>query len=117
MGGLGGADRLHGGDGDDVINGGGGNDILNGGAGDDVMSGGRSGRDWFVFEGDFGNDRITDFEIGLDVLDFRGSGLTWDDLTFRTQGADTLIVTPDASSTILLEKVSLASLGSSHFLF
>lgn len=117
LGGLGGADRLTGGDGDDIINGGGGNDIINGGAGNDVMSGGRGGRDWFVFEGDSGNDRITDFEIGVDVLDFRGSGLTWDDLTFRAQGADTLIVGPDASSTILLDKVSLATLGSSHFLF
>ena len=51
----------------DVLIGGNGNDVLNGGPGDDVMSGGL-GADQFKFVGLFGNDTITDWEIGADNL-------------------------------------------------
>ncbi len=57
-----GNDRLDGGAGDDVLIGMGGNDTLTGGA----------GRDTFVFSvarADEGRDRITDFELGRDVLE------------------------------------------------
>lgn len=51
-------DTLYGEDGNDTLNGGGGNDRLYGGAGVDV----------FVFEGNFGKDRIYDFDAN-DVVD------------------------------------------------
>ena len=67
---------LDGGDGDDILwsgaqndilIGGNGNDVLNGGPGDDFISGGL-GADQFKFVGLFGNDTITDWEIGADNL-------------------------------------------------
>lgn len=76
-----GQDTLWGGDGDDVLRGGlgedalfgnRGTDTLDGGHGDDVLTGGADA-DTFVFALKSGDDTITDFEIGSDVLDFKGS--------------------------------------------
>ncbi len=69
---IGGADgdRLFGEAGDDRLFGQGGDDILVGGWGADFMAGG-AGDDMFVFAGNFGFDRISDFRPG-DVLVFRG---------------------------------------------
>ena len=64
-----GKDKLFGGDGNDVLKGGKGNDHIVGGPGDDVLTGGR-GKDKFVFRGDFGEDRITDFKPGTDRIIF-----------------------------------------------
>lgn len=60
----------------DVINGGAGADTIDGGFGNDVMTGG-SGADTFIFDqGDTFStpsetnlDRITDFEVGVDLID------------------------------------------------
>lgn len=73
-----GADLLDGGQDRDVLRGGGGRDTLfggdmadrlNGGFGDDALTGG-DGADVFFFVANFGADRITDFEIGVDRLAF-----------------------------------------------
>lgn len=63
-------DALMGGD-DDWLYGGDGNDTLEGGLGDDWLSGG-AGADTFVFTGGAanGHDTITDFESGVDVIQF-----------------------------------------------
>lgn len=66
-----GADGLWGDAGADSLSGGLGNDRIEGGRGDDRMSGGPQG-DVFVFAGGSGDDVITDFQMGFDVLD-----LTW----------------------------------------
>lgn len=86
--GLGGNDSMDGGAGADVFYGGGGHDVIFGGAGSDILRGGLGsdtlvgetgrdiltgnlGRDHFVFEGDFGRDRVTDFRRGQgDRLEF-----------------------------------------------
>ncbi len=60
-----GADVLRGGNGDDRLSGGDGADDLRGQDGDDLLTGG-AGADTFVFED--GNDRIADFEDGLDRI-------------------------------------------------
>lgn len=76
-GGLG-KDTLDGGRGDDILLGGAGRDWLTGGiSGDDMLTGGKNG-DTFVFTysadgirpigAEWGNDTITDFEVGLDRL-------------------------------------------------
>lgn len=63
---------LYGAAGNDSLDGGAGNDYLRGYAGNDILTGG-SGADRFVLERTLaanGQDRITDFETGVDVLDF-----------------------------------------------
>lgn len=73
-----GNDLMFGGDDADLLFGGGGSDTLNGGDADDVLYGG-SGADVFVFDqlspGGSGFDTVSDFEDGLDRLDFSDYGL------------------------------------------
>ncbi len=64
--------------------------ILNGGAGDDTLSGGAA-TDQFVFAPGAGHDVVTDFEDGLDRLDFRGTGLTFANLIIGSTGDDALV--------------------------
>ncbi len=92
------ADTLEGGDGVDFISGRGGRDILNGGDGDDFLNGGRGrdimtggdGADWFVFGR---RDVITDFSIedGDSILFKASRDLTFEDLSIRQVGSDTLV--------------------------
>ena len=69
----GGNDVLSGNSGANTLNGQAGDDVLNGEGGDDILIGG-AGNDTFVFEGDFGNDTIQDFQAGFDQLDFGDFG-------------------------------------------
>lgn len=63
-----GGDTLLGGAGDDRLEGNAGSDSLNGEAGDDVLRGG-IGADTFVFEVGSENDRISDFQNGIDTIE------------------------------------------------
>ena len=62
----------------------GGADELSGGRGADALTGGDDA-DLFIFAKGFGNDRVTDFENGLDRFDLKG----WDEVKNirRSQGA------------------------------
>lgn len=105
-----------------------GNDVLVGGTGNDWMIGDflddhrefagpvdyivNPGQDTFVFRGDFGNDDIVDFNLGLDTLFFAGFGdFDFDDLTFSVNsnpdfGGLIVIVESDlGNGTILLRGV------------
>lgn len=109
--GLGGKDRLSGGNGNDAIDGGRGNDILTGGA----------GADRFVFSGNFGRDRISDFLQGGDTIDLRGvaSITSFRDLTrnhLSTSGED-LRIDAGGGNTITLLDVDRSDLSASDFLF
>lgn len=65
-------DTLYGGAGKDTLFGEAGNDTLDGGAGADILSGG-AGADHFLFtKGQASGDSVTDFQIGVDLLDFYG---------------------------------------------
>lgn len=82
--------------GNDFLFGSDGNDTLIGGIGNDTMSGGAHA-DTFVFgtmgwgQG-VGNDVITDFQVGVDVLQFGGVHVnSLADLTFSKVGNDTVI--------------------------
>ncbi|QPH55948.1 reprolysin-like metallopeptidase [Pontivivens ytuae] len=82
--GMNGADLLDGGDGDDVLLGGNGLDTLIGGSGFDMLTGG-SGTDTFVFEIGTGQDTVTDFEMGLDIVQL---GMARDSVSLLQNGDD-----------------------------
>lgn len=101
---------LLGGEGDDTLLGGLEDDTLEGGAGNDRLGGG-PGRDAFIFrDGDFGDDRIVDFRIGSDVLDFRGSGLSFAAFTLTQSGGNAVVSIDGASGTLVLGGVDAAAL-------
>lgn len=87
-----GHDRLFGGEGSDTLDGGSGNDLLVGGEGDDRLTGG-AGADTFVFTPDHGDDTITDFADGEDLIDLSGlEGIAgFEDLNIETYGTTTVI--------------------------
>ncbi len=102
-----GNDLLQGSTGNDLLNGGGGRDILIGQKGDDVLTGG-AGRDIFVFRKRHGDNRITDFQIGLDTIEIGLGASDLSDLDFARKGADVLVTFADVS--ILVEDVTRADL-------
>lgn len=87
-----GNDRMIGGSGNDRLIAGGGRDVLIGGSGDDFFGMG-GGSDRAVFAGNWGDDRVANFRLGEDILDFRGvAGLSaFGQLTIVDAGRDTLI--------------------------
>lgn len=120
------ANRLSGGMGNDRISASRGDDVLDGGFGDDTLTGGL-GIDRFVFFGDlivagvptggWGDDTITDFEDGIDLIDFTADpGITsFADLTITQIGGDTLVAHGEDS--ILLLGTSAALISASDFVF
>ena len=62
-----GKDELYGGEGNDELNGGDGKDKLWGGEGDDILTGGAD-KDTFIYTIGEGNDTITDFGDGKDLI-------------------------------------------------
>ncbi len=88
-------DWLYGGTGNDFLYGNGGPDLLIGGTGRDILNPG-TGNDWmwggdasgagdgetdiFALGANWGGDVIWDFEDGIDRIDLRGTGATFDDL-------------------------------------
>ncbi|MCV3273764.1 beta strand repeat-containing protein [Roseobacter sinensis] len=71
--GSGDGDVIIGSDADNTLSGEDGDDLLNGQDGNDILIGGE-GADTFAFSGLFGNDTISDFESGVDRLDFSDFG-------------------------------------------
>jgi Ca2+-binding RTX toxin-like protein len=130
--GAGGNDTLQGEAGDDGLNGGAGNDTLQGGLGDDVMVGGLGndklfggedsdvysggdGADRFFFEasdGPGGNDRISDFEDGIDLIVLRGTSIT--DLQDTVRGA---VISFSNGSEVLVRDVLASALTADDFAF
>ncbi|MCL1467055.1 calcium-binding protein [Argonema galeatum] len=97
--GQGGNDTLTGLSGDDILRGGSGDDLLNGGSGKDILNGG-IGKDTFVVSLNVGEDIITDFVSGQDLVGLTG------DLTFNQ-----LTITPGTNgSEISFQNQLLASL-------
>ena len=72
---------------DDVLNGGGGDDTLEGGPGNDTLNGG-SGFDKYVFSGDWGQDVVSDLDLGGRL---RFDGYASDDLSVSADGDDRVI--------------------------
>ncbi|MFC7292312.1 calcium-binding protein [Hirschia litorea] len=139
-----GHDTLHGDEGDDYLFGQGGHDILYGGGGDDVLSGGYdfielsssskyediltggAGNDVFEFQTDWGQDIITDFELGdkidlsrrIAVGEEESISDAFEKLTITAEGDDVRIRIPgDEFNSILLRNVSTSEITEDSFIF
>lgn len=118
---MGGNDTIDGGAGSDTILAGGGEDRLFGGAGADRLQGGAdtdiltggAGADQFIFDRTSGQDRITDFQNGLDR--FVISGACCGDIRITTVGSSTEISFFD--SKITLENTQASWIEISDFMF
>lgn len=128
-----GHDTVYGGDGNDTINGGGGNDKFYGEAGNDVITGdlgddeidggtgndsltGGDGADIFLFATGSGQDMISDFADGSDLLDFSATGLSFGDLTISQAGSDTKIDLGDGNI-VTLTGINTPLITADDFLF
>ena len=109
-----GDDLVAGGNGNDTLGGGPGMDTVLGDGGDDLLLGGGDA-DAFVFSGSFGNDRIADFEIGIDRLAFDAPFGSVEDLAISASGANTVIHT--VAGTITLIGIGPDGLSPDSFIF
>ncbi|MCP1456036.1 polyurethane esterase [Pseudomonas kilonensis] len=110
-------DWLFGQDGNDVLVGGAGNDTFVGGAGNDQMQAG-GGSDTFLFNGTFGQDRISGYDAGdkLVFLGVPGAGAGHDYSQYLSQvGNDTLLKVGDSSVTLV--GVGLGQVGGEGIVF
>lgn len=100
------SNTLSGQDGDDLINGQGGDDILSGGAGSDTFS----------FSGDFGNDVITDFEVGIDRLDFSDFGADFGETLNVSQDGNDALLSFGTDASVRLSGVNSSDLFEDDYL-
>lgn len=109
-----GNDTIDAGTGNNIINGGNGNDTITTGVGDDVTSGGKdndilnggSGSDTYKYNLGDGYDEITDAAGVSDRISF-GSGISYNDLTFRAEGNHLRIIVKDDENQGILIKEAL----------
>jgi hypothetical protein len=97
-----------------------GNDVIFSGGGSDVLTGG-GGIDQFVFKPTSGPNpvqhTITDFNASLDTLDLRQfAGVSTSTPPTETQVGNDTLVTIDATDSLLLKHVAVASLHASNFI-
>ena len=110
---------MSGGSENDALRGDAGRDTLDGGTGDDAMAGG-GGADVFVFANGFGSDTISDFEVGIDRLDFRLNSQINSLADFNAAAisfsGNTLVSLTDGS-TIVISGILEAQLTAGNFIF
>jgi len=85
-----------------------------GGKGNDQITGG-NGSDLFVFNSGTGDDTVTGFTGGTDMIEIRSGAQSFAGLTITDQGGDALVAFDDAS--VLLQGVAIADLTEDDFLF
>ena len=114
-----GGDFLYGDSGSDTLDGGEGSDRLYGGTGDDRLTGG-AGADTFLFDTGNGDDIVTDFANGEDLIDLREFTeiTSFADLTITSDGDDVVIdLSGHGGGTVRLENVSESDLVADDFVF
>lgn len=109
-----GQDLLRGGNGWDVLDGGEDDDVLDGGAGKDILTGGGGG-DIFIFGPDAGDDRVTDFEQGSDLLRLTGHSGGFDALNVSVRNGHLEVV--HDGGIIILEGLGAVTLTAGDFEF
>ncbi|ORF31661.1 calcium-binding protein, partial [Snodgrassella alvi] len=98
--GANGNDTLIGGDGNDRIYGGAGNDVLTGGTGNDYLEGGE-GSDLFIFDKNFGNDKLLEFNrSGKDINTVYFNNWIKDDFIYYRKGLDFYIVAKNSADSL-----------------
>lgn len=118
-----GSDALHGGLGEDALSGGAGIDRLFGGDGADQLTGGQGndrltggeGADRFVFDDTSENDVITDFEDGVDAIEFMIQAFGFEDLDIVQDGTDAVV--HHLGAELRLIKTDATTLDESDFAF
>ena len=116
MEGRNGRDTMSGGGGQDTLLGGNGADQITGGIGNDTLIGGTDAyRDVFVFASASGHDKITDFQDGVDRIEFTSGPTSFAQLHLSQSGVDVLV--QFGTSSVLIEPATLASLTAADFLF
>jgi hypothetical protein len=131
-----GSDTIYGGNDDDTIYGGSGNDVLRGGAGNDhirgdsgnnTIEGGEgddslysgTGNDTFVIRDGHGNDTITWFDTGNDIIAFDMAEISgFQDVVDRmeTVGNDT-VITFDNGDVLQIKDIQSSLLSASNFAY
>jgi Ca2+-binding RTX toxin-like protein len=120
-----GFDTLYGNGGDDVLDGGGRADRIVGGKGDDTMTGGGGGDVFVIRRVGNGDDEVTDFQNGSDVVDISALGVQNFNALNNVFGAlsqdtDSVIIDLAAaggSGSIRLMGMTLADMDASDFIF
>lgn len=113
------ADSLTGTSGANQLSGGGGADFLNGNEGNDLLTGGAgAATDEFYFAPNDGTDTITDFQIGIDLINLTAFGFTTlsqisDNLELSDDGTDTYLnfTNININSLIVVENRLFATLS------
>ena len=111
--GQGGHDKLFGDGGTDFLYGDVGDDWLTGGAGDDVLSGG-DGADIFAVAVNQGIDIISDFKIGIDMIELLGE-ISFGQ-TIRIQQQQDTLLTFENQTLALIQNISADQLTADSFL-
>ena len=111
-------DLLFGANGSDLLEGGGGDDIIDGGRGDDTLEGG-AGMDQFIFNNNFGDDIIIDFEVGIDIIAFAGAGFADFNAVVAAMSDTTngVLIDDGYGDTIVLQGLVITDLSSADFTF
>ena len=109
-----GADLLDGGSGDDFLFGGKGSDTLIGGAGNDEINSGQ-GADRIILAVGDGIDRVTDFDVRYDAIQFFG-GLALADLVINDV-AGGVQIDYSTSDSVFLAGIDTSMLSADHFEF
>ncbi|MEM7742684.1 MAG: malectin domain-containing carbohydrate-binding protein [Pseudomonadota bacterium] len=117
-------DELYGGEDDDILNGGSGIDVLFGGDGADTLNGGSGSdrltggadADTFQFTVTGGIDRITDWEDGVDVLDFTADGFGFGDFAVSEFGGGAGTKLVGHGYVVFLEGIATTDVDNTDFL-
>ena len=124
-----GDDRLFGGEGNDKLlggrdfdrlDGGAGDDFLNGGLGNDILTGGE-GSDVFLFRNQEGDDTITDFAHGVDLVRVADFGTGFDSfsemMTIATQQGTDVVFNFGQGDILTIENTLIADFTADDFGF